>query len=228
VQQVKKSPENYALDKMTETERIQSDDHFNDASSWGSSEFEDEIVEESKSNDAQEIVKTNLIGDKQTLVLQNNRISSGNRYLPKAVEEEEKEIYVNCENFTDQEQENRQRNCEEVKSPPKNVSKLHGQENSLANKLKEELEELKRRNQDQAMKKPVIGPKPETLSSKNIPTVADKKLPQRSFLHDATKTHEHVFNTSMEQSKTRSWLIRLMPSLLILSIWTIAFAILSR
>jgi hypothetical protein len=208
VQEVNKSPENYALDKITETERIQSDDQFNDTSSWGSSEFEDEMIEESKSNDTQEIVKTNLIRDKQVPFLQNNRISSSgsiSRYSPKEVEEEEEEIYINCESFISQdEQKNSYKNCKEAKLPLKNVSKLHGHaENSLANKLKEELEELKRRNQDQAMKKPMIGPKPETLSPKKIP-MTDKKLPQKSFLHDASKTHEHVPNTPIEQNKTRS------------------------
>jgi len=208
VQELNKSPENYALDKMTEMERIQSDDQFNDTSSWGSSEFEDEMIEESKANDTQEIVKTNLIRQKQASLLQNNRLSPGSsisRYSPKAVEEEDEEIYINCENFISQdEQENSCKNRKETKSPLKNVSKLHGHaENSLANKLKEELEELKRRNQDHAMKKPMIGPKPETLSPKKIPMI-DKKLPQKSFLHDASKTHEHISNTPTEQNKTRS------------------------
>ncbi|XP_026827317.1 lymphocyte cytosolic protein 2 isoform X1 [Ooceraea biroi] len=213
VQELNRSPENYVmLDKITEAGRIQNDDHFNDNSSWGSSEFEDEMIEENEPNDTQGmIIKPSLIKNRQALLSRNNRVSSGSStptYSPKrAVEQEREEIYINYENFTGQdEEENMYTNCEETQSlPSRNVSKLHSQiENSLASKLKEELEGLKRRNQNQATKKPMIGPKPEALSSRKIPMMGvDKKLPQKSFLHDAPKTHEHVPNASTEQNKTQ-------------------------
>lgn len=199
------------LDKITERERVQNDDHLNDNSSWGSSEFEDETIEESKSNDTREIIKASLIKNQQALFSRNNRIPPCNNvptYSPKrAVEQEREEIYVNYENFTSQdEEETMYTNCEEAKPQPlRNVSKLHSQlENSLANKLKEELQELKRRNQDQATKKPVIGPKPEALSKKVPMMVVGKKLPQKSFLHDAPKTHERLPNVLTEQNKAQS------------------------
>lgn len=197
-------------DKVTETERIH-DDHLNDNSSWGSSEFEDETIEESRADDdSQQVVKPSLIRNKQAILLsQNNKIpGSLPAYAPRrAVATERDEIYVNYENYPNPDEgENIYKNCEEAKAPPtKNISKLHGQlENSLASKLKEELEQLKRRNQKQEMKKPVMPPKPEALSKK-VPTITDNKnFPRKSFLHDPPKPPERVPTAPTDQSKPQS------------------------
>lgn len=181
----------------------QNDDHLSDSGSWGT-DFEDETAEENNSTeDTQEIVKPSLIKSKQSY-LQNNwipisRISM--RPPSKKIIKPEEETYANCKSSQDEE-ENMYANFQETKLPPtKNISRLHSElEKTLAGKLKLELEELKRRNDP--LKKPEIKPKPETLPLKRIPmTASDKKSPQKSFLHNAPKTHEHISN---EQGKTQS------------------------
>ncbi|XP_012061542.1 PREDICTED: lymphocyte cytosolic protein 2-like [Atta cephalotes] len=201
VQELNKSPELYLLDKIIEIQ--QNDDHLSDSGSWGT-DFEDEAAEENNSTaNVQEIIKPNLIKNKQES-LQNNRIPISSR-IPtllqskKIIKLEQEETYANCKSSP--EEENMYANCQEMKPPPmRNVSRLHSElEKTLAGKLKLELEELKRRNGP--TKKPEIRPKPETLPLRRIPmTASDKKSPQKSFLHNGPKMHERVSN---EQSKTQ-------------------------
>ncbi|XP_011871654.1 PREDICTED: lymphocyte cytosolic protein 2-like isoform X2 [Vollenhovia emeryi] len=199
VQELNKSPEKYLPDRSGEAQ--QNDDHLSDSGSWGT-DFEDEAAEENNSTD--EIIKPSQIKNKQ-MSLQNNRMISRIPTRPpskKVIKPEEEETYANC-NSAPGEEENMYANFQETKPPPtRNVSRLHGKaelEKTLAGKLKLELEELKRRNDP--TKKPEIRPKPESLPLRRIPmTAADKKSPQRSFLHNAPKTDERGSN---EQGKTQ-------------------------
>ncbi|XP_018370856.1 PREDICTED: lymphocyte cytosolic protein 2-like isoform X2 [Trachymyrmex cornetzi] len=201
VQELNKSPELYLLDKIIEIQ--QNDDHLSDSGSWGT-DFEDEAAEENNSTaNVQEIIKPSLIKNKQ-MSLQNNGIPISR--IPtllqpkKIIKPEQEETYANCKSSPNEE-ENMYANCQEMKPPPmRNVSRLHNElEKTLAEKLKLELEELKRRNGP--TKKPEIRSKPETLPLKKIPmTASDKKSPQKSFLHNGPKMHERVPN---EQSKTQ-------------------------
>lgn len=201
MQELNKSPEKYLPNKTVETH--QNDDHLSDSGSWGT-DFEDEAPEENNSiEDTQEIIKPSLI--KKQLSLQNNRIPI-NRIPTRPpskniIKPEIEETYANCESAQDEE-ETMYENFQETKSPPiKNVSRLHNElEKTLAEKLKFELEELKRKNDP--TKKPELRPKPETLPLRKIPmTASDKKSPQKSFLHNAPKRRECVSN---EQGKTQS------------------------
>jgi len=191
---------------LDKTEVQQNDDHLSDSGSWGT-DFEDETTEESNSlENTSEIVKPSMIKSKQT-PLWNNKIAI-NRIPPKkTIKSEMEETYVNFESYQDEScqdesyQENTYANFEEVKPPlTKNVSKLHDEtKKSLAEMLNEE---LRQRKKDQPNKKPTIGPKPETLSPRKMPIAAtDKKLVQKSFLHNAPKIHSR---TSVEQSKSQS------------------------
>ncbi|GAB1859935.1 Lymphocyte cytosolic protein 2 [Camponotus japonicus] len=200
VQELNKFPEKYLSNKIIEAQ--QNDDHLSDSGSWGT-DFDDEATEETSSfDDTQETIKPSLIKNKQILFLQNNRIPISRipmRSSKKITQPKEEETYANCESSCQDEEENIYANFQETKLPPtRNISRLHSQlEKSLAEKLKEE---LKRRN-NQPTKKPAIGPKPEALPSRKIPmTDSGKKLPQKSFLHNAPKTHQHIPN---DQSKTQ-------------------------
>jgi len=193
-----KSPEKYLSNRIVE---VQNDDHLSDSGSWGT-DFEDETAEENNSEDTQEIVKSSMIKNKQ-MSLQNNRIQNRiptRSSTKKIIKPEKEETYANCKS-SQVEEENIYANFQETKPPPtKNISRLHSElEKTLAGKLKMELEELKRRN-NPAMK-PEIRPKPEILSKKILMTASDKKSPQKSFLHNASKIHERVSN---EQGKTQS------------------------
>lgn len=201
MQELNKFPERYLPNKIIEAQ--QNDDHLSDSGSWGT-DFDDEAAEENNSvDDTQEIIKPSLIKNNQTLFLQNNRIPINRipmRSLKKITQPKEEETYANCESSCQDEEESIYENFQETKLPPtRNISRLHSQlEKSLAEKLKEE---LKRRN-SQPAKKPAIGPKPEALSSRKIlMTDSDKSLPQKSFLHNAPKTQQHISNN---QSKTQS------------------------
>lgn len=201
MQELNKFPEKYLSKKNTEAQ--QNDDHLSDSGSWGT-DFDDEATEENSSfDDTQEIIKPSLIKNKQTLFLQNNRIPISRiamRSSKKITQPKEEETYANCESSCQDEEENIYANFQETKLPPtRNISRLHSQlEKSLAEKLKEE---LKRRN-NQPAKKPAIGPKPEALPSRKIlMTDSGNKLPQKSFLHNAPKMHQHIPN---DQSKTQS------------------------
>lgn len=194
MQELNKSPEKYLPDDKT-VEALQNDDHLSDSGSWGT-DFEDETAEENNFTEGtQEIIKPSLIKNKQSL--QNSRILISRmpgRSPSKKIKPEEEETYANCMSVQDEE-ENMYVNCQETKPPPiRNVSRLHSElEKTLAGKLKLELEELKRRNDP--TKKPEIRPKPETLPLRRIPmTASDKKSPQKSFLHNAPKTHERISN----------------------------------
>lgn len=201
MQELNKFPEKYLSNKIIEAQ--QNDDHLSDSGSWGT-DFDDEATEETSSfDDTQETIKPSLIKNKQTPFLQNNRIPISRipmRSSKKITQPKEEETYANCESSCQDEEENIYANFQETKLPPtRNISRLHSQlQKSLAEKLKEE---LKRRN-NQPTKKPAIGPKPETLPSRKIPiTDSDKRFPQKSFLHNAPKTHQHIPN---DQSKTQS------------------------
>ncbi|KAL6262959.1 hypothetical protein P5V15_005747 [Pogonomyrmex californicus] len=196
VQELNKSPEKYLPDKTVETQ--QNDDHLSDSGSWGT-DFDDETVEENNSTEnSQEIVKPSMIKNKQAF-LQNNRITIDKiaMQLPskKIIKPEAEETYANCKSSQDEE-ENMYANFQETKSsPPRNVSMLYQLDKSLAEKLKDE---LKRRNPE---KKPAVGPKPEIMPPKRIPmTISDKKFPQKSFLHNASKMNQRVLN---QQGKTQ-------------------------
>ncbi|EFN64538.1 Lymphocyte cytosolic protein 2 [Camponotus floridanus] len=200
VQELNKFPERYLSNKIIEAQ--QNDDHLSDSGSWGT-DFDDEATEEISSfDDTQETIKPSLIKNKQTLFLQNNRIPISRipmRSSKKITQPKEEETYANCESSCQDEEENIYANFQETKLPPtRNISRLHSQlDKSLAEKLKEE---LKHRN-NQPTKKPAIGPKPEALSSRKIPiTDSGKRLPQKSFLHNAPKTHQHIPN---DQRKTQ-------------------------
>lgn len=207
MQELNKSPEKYLPNKITEAQH--NDDHLSDSGSWGT-DFDDEAPEEnnSLSDMTQEIVKPSLIKNKQMLFSQNNRIPISRipmRSSKKIAKPKEEETYANCESSCQNEEENIYANFQEMKLPStRNISRLHSQiEKTLAEKLKEE---LKRRN-DQPAKKPAIVPKPEALPSRKIPmTTSGKRLPQKSFLHNAPKTHQHIPN---DQNKAQSKLIRL-------------------
>ncbi|XP_029671428.1 B-cell linker protein-like isoform X1 [Formica exsecta] len=200
VQELNKSPEKYLPNKITEVQ--QNDDHLSDSGSWGT-DFDDEAPEENNSlSDRQEIIKPSLIKNKQILFSQNNRIPISRiptRSSKKIAKPKEEETYANCESSCEDKEENMYANFQEMKLPStRNISRLHSQiEKTLAEKLKEE---LKRRN-DQPAKKPAICPKPEALPSRKIPmTASGKGLPQKSFLHNAPKTHQYIPN---DQSKAQ-------------------------
>ncbi|KAL6445839.1 hypothetical protein ACFW04_000922 [Cataglyphis niger] len=199
VQELNKFPEKYLPNKITEAQH--NDDHLSDSGSWGT-DFDDEAPEENNSlGDTQEIVKPSLIKNKQILFSQNNRIPISRiptRLSKKIAKPKEEETYANCESSCQNEEENIYANFQETLPSTRNISRLHSQiEKTLAEKLKEE---LKRRN-DQPAKKPAIVPKPEALPSRKIPmTASDKRLPQKSFLHNAPKTHQHIPN---DQSKAQ-------------------------
>lgn len=203
MQELNKSPEKYLPNRTVEAQ--QNDDHLSDSGSWGT-DFEDEAAEENNSiENMEEVIKPSLIKNKQ-MSLQNNRIPinriSTQSLSKKIIKPEEEETYANCKSSEDNEEENMYANFQETKpSPTRNISRLHSElEKTLAGKLKLELEELKRRNDP--VKKPAIGPKPETLPLRRIPMMtSDKKSPQKSFLHNPPKTHECIPN---EQGKTQS------------------------
>lgn len=201
VQELNKSPEKYLTNKITEAQ--QNDDHLSDTGSWGT-DFDDEMTEENNSlDDTQELVKPSLIKNKQTLFLQNNRIPISRipmRSSKKIAQPKEEETYANCESSCQDKEENIYANSQETNLlPTRNISRLHSQmeKKTLAEKLKEELQ---RRN-DQPVKKPAIGPKSEALLSRKIlMTASDNRLPQKSFLHNAPKTQQHIPN---DQSKVQ-------------------------
>lgn len=187
-------PENYVSDKV---EALQNDDHLSDSGSWGT-DFEDETTEENSSENLSEVIKPSMIKNKP---MWDNRRAISRIPSKKAMKSEVEETYANCESYQDGScQENTYANFEEAKSRlTKNVSKLHDEmtKKSLAEMLNEELQQRKK---DQPNKKPTIGPKPEIL--KKVPIAAtDKKLAQKSFLHNAPKISSRV---SVEQGKTQS------------------------
>lgn len=203
MQELNKFPEKYLPNKITEAQ-LQNDDHLSDSGSWGSV-FDDEAIEENNSlDDTQEVVKPSLVKNRQTLFAQNNRIPISRipmRSSKKIAKPKEEETYANCESSCQDEGENMYANFQETKSPPtRNISRLHSQiEKTLAEKLAEKLKEFRN---DQPAKKPAIGPKPETLPSRKIPmTASGKRPPQKSFLHNAPKTHQNIPN---DQSKAQS------------------------
>lgn len=184
------------------TEAQQNDDHLSDSGSWGT-DFEDETTDESNSlENTSEIVKPSMIKSKQASLWDHRRVINRMPLKP-----EVEETYANSESYQDEScqnepcQENMYANFEEAKPPPtRNISKLHDEtKKSLAEMLNEE---LRQRKKDQPDKKPTVGPKPETLPTRRIPiATTDKKLVQKSFLHNAPKIHSRV---SAEQSKIQS------------------------
>nr|XP_012223091.1 PREDICTED: lymphocyte cytosolic protein 2-like isoform X1 [Linepithema humile] len=201
VQKLKNFPENYVSHK---TEMPQNDDHLSDSGSWGT-DFEDETTEESHSlENTSEVIKPSMI---KQASLWDNRKAISKIPSKKTIKPEVEETYANFGSYQDEScqdepcQENTYANFEEAKPPlTRNVSKLHDEttKKSLAEMLNEE---LRQRKKDQPNNKPTIGPKPEVLPPKKIPIAAtDKKLAQKSFLHNAPKIHSRV---SVEQNKTQ-------------------------
>lgn len=180
MEELKKSPEKFVEGKIIELQM--NEDHLSDTGSWGT-DFEDEVNEESslpvtgkqrqnspERRNSHEISEANT--DFQQQILRTEEVSP----------QEEDGTYANCGPIKCEE--NTYANCQELKTVPlKNTSRLHGQgENSLAEQLKEQ---LKFRN----TKKPMAGPKPESLQIRNMEnTGLDRTTPRKSFLHNASKT----------------------------------------
>ncbi|XP_011142150.2 lymphocyte cytosolic protein 2 isoform X2 [Harpegnathos saltator] len=187
VQQLNKTPEKYLLDKNAE----QQDDHSNDSDSWGT-DFEDEIPEEhSQVEDTQrtEVVKPSLMKSRQVFQQNNNvRMPARMPQLKKTVQPEEEETYANFDSCQDEE-ESMYQNFQETKpSLTKNISRLH---NQISTAMENATEESKRRSNLLAQK-PVVGPKPEALSTRKIMMITDKEFPPKSFLHNRPKINQCV------------------------------------
>lgn len=192
MQELNKSPEKYVPDKIVEMQ--QNDDHLSDNESWGT-DWEDEPTEENNSfGNTQECVKPSLM---KQACSQNTAYFSDRIPSEQTIKPEHEETYANCESCQNEE-ENTYTNLEEMKAPTRNVSELHSQ---IEKTLEKQSKELKHKN-DQSANKPTVGPKPKTLPSKKIPlTINDKKPPQKSFLHNESKSQKQVFN---EHIKTQS------------------------
>lgn len=186
MQELNKTPEKYLLKKSIDYQ--QNDDHLSDSGSWGT-DFEDDVTDEnSHTEELDDVIKSSSIMDKHTFSQNNKDISRIPTQSPKKIiKSENEETYANFEPC--QNEENLYANFQNAKSlPPKNVSRLHSQvEKSLSE------DGLKRIN-NQSIGKPTISPKPEILLTRKIQTTSERKLPQKSFLHNAQRINQHIPN----------------------------------
>ncbi|PBC29808.1 Lymphocyte cytosolic protein [Apis cerana cerana] len=176
VEEVRKTPEKFVEEKILESQS--NEDHLSDTGSWGT-DFEDETNEENTLSETQRISGSNYESKNNQKVLENNAdLKQKDIQTEKVSKQEEEETYVNCGLTID---ENTYANCQET-VPLKNASRLHNQgEKSLAEQLKEQLQFIN-------TKKPIMGPKPELLQTKNVEvSVLNRTQPRKSFLHN-TKT----------------------------------------
>ncbi|XP_028522598.1 lymphocyte cytosolic protein 2 isoform X2 [Apis cerana] len=176
VEEVRKTPEKFVEEKILESQS--NEDHLSDTGSWGT-DFEDETNEENTLSETQRISGSNYESKSNQKVLENNAdLKQKDIQTEKVSKQEEEETYVNCGLTID---ENTYANCQET-VPLKNASRLHNQgEKSLAEQLKEQLQFIN-------TKKPIMGPKPELLQTKNVEvSVLNRTQPRKSFLHN-TKT----------------------------------------
>ncbi|XP_076758626.1 uncharacterized protein LOC143427973 [Xylocopa sonorina] len=191
VEEVKKTPEKYVEEKLLEAQT--NEDHLSDTGSWGT-DFEDEVNEENNQAETQKISQPNSGSPINHKDLENNVNAKPQNVRTEEVSKQEDEgTYANCGPV--QNDENTYANCQESKNVPlKNASRLHGQgEKSLAEQLKEQLKFIN-------TKKPMIGPKPKALDTKNI-EVSDLKRnePQKSFLHKSLKVKQNVPNQTQKR-----------------------------
>lgn len=186
VEEVRKTPEKFVEEKILESQS--NEDHLSDTGSWGT-DFEDETNEENTLSESQRISGSNYESKNNQKVLENNAdLKQKDVQTEKVSKQEEEETYVNCGLTID---ENTYANCQET-VPLKNASRLHNQgEKSLAEQLKEQLQFIN-------TKKPIMGPKPELLQTKNVEVSAlNRTQPRKSFLHN-TKTKSN--NLAQTQS----------------------------
>lgn len=186
VEEVRKTPEKFVEEKILESQS--NEDHLSDTGSWGT-DFEDETNEETTLSESQRISGSNYESKNNQKVLENNAdLKQKDVQTEKVSKQEEEETYVNCGLTID---ENTYANCQET-VPLKNASRLHNQgEKSLAEQLKEQLQFIN-------TKKPIMGPKPELLQTKNVEVSAlNRTQPRKSFLHN-TKTKSN--NLAQTQS----------------------------
>lgn len=183
---MRKTPEKFVEEKILESQS--NEDHLSDTGSWGT-DFEDETNEENILSETQRISGSNYESKNNQKVLENNAdLKQKDIQTEKVSKQEEEETYVNCGLTID---ENTYANCQET-VPLKNASRLHNQgEKSLAEQLKEQLQFIN-------TKKPIMGPKPELLQTKNVEvSVLNRTQPRKSFLHN-TKTKSN--NLTQTQS----------------------------
>lgn len=183
---MRKTPEKFVEEKILESQS--NEDHLSDTGSWGT-DFEDETNEETTLSESQRISGSNYESKNNQKVLENNAdLKQKDVQTEKVSKQEEEETYVNCGLTID---ENTYANCQET-VPLKNASRLHNQgEKSLAEQLKEQLQFIN-------TKKPIMGPKPELLQTKNVEVSAlNRTQPRKSFLHN-TKTKSN--NLAQTQS----------------------------
>ncbi|KAL2725076.1 putative mediator of RNA polymerase II transcription subunit 26 isoform X1 [Vespula squamosa] len=194
VEKVKKFPERFVQEKNVETE--QNEDHMSDTSSWDT-DFEDEIPEDNPAfTDTRNInvdqINSNYEND-HTISKRTINVNADAQVDDNTKRQDEETTYANFESTLDTKTvyANHQDNVTNL--PPKNVSRLHGTvEKTLAEQLKEQL-------QLRNSKKPVLRPKPE-LISKRLPNVSTAyKQPQKSFLHDESKTKTRLPNDAQRR-----------------------------
>lgn len=190
VQELNRTPEKYLLDKTARVHQQRNDDDRpSDSDSWDT-DFEDEVPEENVEATQTEVVRPNILKIERSL-MQNNNIRKPTRPPPpvkKASEQEE--TYANCESCQDDEEDMYQNFQKAMPPPPRNVSRLH---NEMQKELPAAKDKPKRKSSELPAKKPMIGPKPETLLPRKIPVIShNKKFPQKSFLHNPPKINQCV------------------------------------
>ncbi|XP_046832240.1 uncharacterized protein LOC124430135 isoform X1 [Vespa crabro] len=184
VEKIKKFPEKFVQEKNVEME--QNEDHMSDTSSWDT-DFEDEIPEDNTAFTDTRNINVNQINSNyendRTISKKMKNVNANAQIDDNTKRQDEETTYVNFESTLDAGKVyvNYQDNLTNL--PQKNLSRLHGTiEKTLAEQLKEQL-------QLRNSKKPMLKSKPEILISKRIPQVATVcKQPQKSFLHDESKT----------------------------------------
>ncbi|XP_029034690.2 lymphocyte cytosolic protein 2-like [Osmia bicornis bicornis] len=179
VEEVKKTPEKYVEEKILESQVTE--DHLSDTGSWGT-DFEDETNEESALQESQKAIQSNLgLRSNQKLSQNSANPEQQDTRTEEISRQEEEGTYANCGSIP--RDENTYANCDETKTvSPKNTSRLHSlqTEKSLAEQLKEQ---LKLRN----TKKPMAGPKPESLQSRKVEvSPLGRTQPQKSFLYNVS------------------------------------------
>lgn len=188
VEEVKKTPEKYVEEKILESQVTE--DHLSDTGSWGT-DFEDETNEESALQESQKAVQSNLGLRSSQKLSQNNANSKQQEEISR---QEEEGTYANCGSLP--RDESTYANCDETKTiSPKNTSRLHSlqTEKSLAEQLKEQ---LKLRN----TKKPMAGPKPESLQSRKVEvSPLGRTQPQKSFLHNVSMAKPNTPSQTQSQ-----------------------------
>nr|KAF7433917.1 hypothetical protein H0235_002108 [Vespula pensylvanica] len=183
VEKIKKFPEKFIQEKSVETE--QNEDHMSDTSSWDT-DFEDEIPEDNPAfTDTRNIdvdqINSNYEND-HTILKKTKNVNADAQVDDNTKRQDEETTYANFESTLDAKTVYANHQDSVTNLPPKNVSRLHGTiEKTLAEQLKEQL-------QLRNSKKPVLRPKPELISKRlaNVSTIY--KQPQKSFLHDESKT----------------------------------------